>query len=350
MKKWILLGSVPVLLALFLFAVVLFPLFFMGGGPVNWGGYMGGSISEVGESEIPAQYIPIYQAAESRYGVPWNLLAAHHRVETVFSTLNPMISSVGAEGHMQFMPCTFIGWSHPSCGGAGKGNFSEQEKTSLAMIARYGGYGVDGNQDGKADMWDLTDSIFSAANYLAKNGAASGHWEKAIFTYNHSQEYVAEVMKYANLYVLEGFTPIEVMEPSKSGFARPVSGQVTSGFGIRLDPVTGEPGDSHEGIDFACSAGQPIPASRAGTVTMAGWQNPDDPNASYGQFVWVDHGGGYKTTYAHLSAIHVELGDKVKAGDVVGACGSTGKSTGNHLHFEIFVHGRRVDPAPYIGL
>ncbi|WP_159888654.1 lytic transglycosylase domain-containing protein [Paenibacillus puerhi] len=218
-----------------------FPLLFIGGGSIGYG-FLGGAISPLGEREIPAEYVPIYKAAEARYGVPRNLLAAHHRVETVFSTLQPMISSVGAEGHMQFMPCTWVGWSHPSCYGAGRGSFTEEEKTSLAMIARYGGYGVDADRDGRANMWSLWDSIFSAANFLAKNGAATGNLERAIFAYNYDQNYVAEVMMYARLYATEGFIPIEVIEPSESGFARPVPGVVTSPFGIRINPVTGKPG------------------------------------------------------------------------------------------------------------
>jgi murein DD-endopeptidase MepM/ murein hydrolase activator NlpD len=139
-----------------------------------------------------------------------------------------------------------------------------------------------------------------------------------------------------------------VLAPSESGFARPVSGPVTSRFGIRIDPVTGVPGDAHEGIDFACHSGQRIPASKAGKVVYAGWQDERNPKAGYGQFVWINHGGGYKTTYAHLSQITVQVGDTVQAGDVVGVCGSTGNSTGLHLHFEIFTDGRRVDPAPFI--
>ncbi|WP_224768134.1 hypothetical protein [Metabacillus idriensis] len=67
-------------------------------------GYYGGEISEIGTSEIPAEYLSIYQAAEDKYGVPWNLIAAHHRVETRFSTINPMVSPVGAEGHLQVRP------------------------------------------------------------------------------------------------------------------------------------------------------------------------------------------------------------------------------------------------------
>ncbi len=153
--------------------------------------------------EVPSEFMPIYKAAETEYGVPWYLLAAHHRVETIFSTMDPMLSPAGAEGHMQFMPCTFVGWSHPSCEGLGKGDIPENEKTDPAVIKKYGGYGVDANGDGKADPWDIEDSIFTAANYLAKNGAAAGDIEKAVFAYNHSDEYVEEVLYYAEKYQQE---------------------------------------------------------------------------------------------------------------------------------------------------
>lgn len=148
--------------------------------------------------EVPSEFIPIYKAAEMEYGVPWYLLAAHHRVETIFSTMEPMISPVGAEGHMQFMPCTFVGWSHPSCDGLGEGNIPAEDKTDPSVIEKYGGYGVDANGDGKADPWDIEDSIFTAANYLSKNGAAAGEIEKAVFAYNHSNQYVEEVLFYAD--------------------------------------------------------------------------------------------------------------------------------------------------------
>ncbi|MFS0646673.1 lytic transglycosylase domain-containing protein [Siminovitchia sp. 179-K 8D1 HS] len=149
------------------------------------------------EDEVPSDFIPIYKAAEKEFGVPWYLLAAHHRVETIFSTMDPMISPVGAEGHMQFMPCTFVGWAHPSCSGLGKGNIPEKDKTDPAMIKQYGGYGIDANGDGIADPFDLEDAIFSAANYLAKNGAKDGELRKAVYSYNHSEEYVEEVLSYA---------------------------------------------------------------------------------------------------------------------------------------------------------
>lgn len=309
----------------------------------------GGPISKIGEREIPSQYIPIYKAAASRYNVPWNLLAAHHRVETIFSTMDPMISKAGAEGHMQFMPCTFIGWAAPGCAGTnGAGSFTESEKSSLEMIARYGGYGVDANGDGKASMWDVQDAIFSAAHLLSKNGASEGRYEDAIFAYNRSQKYVSEVLYFMNLYV-DGYDSIDT-KPTESGFARPINGRVTSPYGYRTHPVTGEKGKLHAGIDFACAEGQPIPASKAGRVIVAGWQNPGNPKEGYGQYVRIDHGGGYQTTYAHLSSIKVRVGDNVSVGSIVGGCGSTGSSTGNHLHFEILKNGTKVDPAPYIGL
>ena len=179
-------------------------------------GYWGGDISELGTNEIPAQFIPIYKAAEEKYGVPWNLLAAHHRVETRFSSINPMISPVGAEGHLQFMPCTWVGWSHPSCGGSGQGNISDSEKTNPAVISKYGGYGVDANGDGKADPWNMEDAIYSAAKYLAANSAAEGNFRDAVFAYNHDDRYVEEVMWYADQYV-DGYVAINTGSGGNTG-------------------------------------------------------------------------------------------------------------------------------------
>ncbi|ACA40887.1 conserved hypothetical protein [Lysinibacillus sphaericus C3-41] len=157
-------------------------------------------IQEQFDISIPEKFIPIYIAAEEKYGVPWTLLAAHHRIETRFSTVKTMVSSAGAEGHMQFMPCTFVGWKHPTCSGLGKGNISKNELMSPQTIAKYGGYGVDANGDGIADPYDIEDAVFSAANYLSKYGAAKGEIKKAVFQYNHSEEYVENVLHYYQLY------------------------------------------------------------------------------------------------------------------------------------------------------
>ncbi len=153
-------------------------------------------IQEGFDLKIPEEYIPIYIAAGEKYNVPWTLLAAHHRVETRFSTMDTLVSPVGAEGHMQFMPCTFVGWDHPTCAGLGKGNIPESEKTDPKVIEKYGGYGVDANGDGIADPFDIEDAIYSAANFLSKSGVQDGEIEKAVFRYNHSKEYVKKVLYY----------------------------------------------------------------------------------------------------------------------------------------------------------
>ncbi|KGR77780.1 lytic transglycosylase domain-containing protein [Ureibacillus manganicus] len=150
--------------------------------------------------KIPEEYIPIYISAGEKYDVPWTLLAAHHRVETRFSTMKSLVSPVGAEGHMQFMPCTFVGWDHPTCTGLGKGKIPASDKTNPDVIKTYGGYGVDANGDGKADPFHIEDAIHSAANYLSASGATDGEIEKAIFHYNHSEQYVQDVLHFYNQY------------------------------------------------------------------------------------------------------------------------------------------------------
>lgn len=150
--------------------------------------------------EIPIEYIPVYVAAEEKYGVPWTLLAAHHRVETRFSTMKKLVSPVGAEGHMQFMPCTFVGWKHPSCKDLGKGVIPEKEKTNPAIIKKYGGYGVDANGDGVANPYDIEDAVFSAAKFLSIAGVKDGELKKAIYQYNHSDKYVKDILHYYKQY------------------------------------------------------------------------------------------------------------------------------------------------------
>ena len=150
--------------------------------------------------EIPVEYIPLYMEAGQKYNVPWTLLAAHHRIETRFSTMKSLVSPVGAEGHMQFMPCTWVGWEHNTCSGLGGGQITEEEKKNPKTIAKYGGYGVDADGDGIADPFQIEDAIYSAANFLSIAGASKGELEKAIFQYNHSDEYVENILYYYNLY------------------------------------------------------------------------------------------------------------------------------------------------------
>ena len=123
--------------------------------------------------------------------------------------------------------------------------------------------------------------------------------------------------------------------PSAAGFIWPVNGPVVSGFGMRW-------GRMHEGIDIAASSGTPIHAAAAGTVIHAGWLG------GYGNLVVVDHGDGLSTAYAHASAILVGLGQAVTQGETLSLVGSTGNSSGPHLHFEVRVNGSAVDPLFYL--
>jgi murein DD-endopeptidase MepM/ murein hydrolase activator NlpD len=123
----------------------------------------------------------------------------------------------------------------------------------------------------------------------------------------------------------------------------PVDAPMSSGFGMRVHPVTGKQ-KLHAGIDLAAPTGTPIGAAAAGTVTFAGVRG------GYGNLVIVDHGDGTETRYAHQHTISVTAGQKVAAGDLLGTVGSTGQSTGPHLHLEFRRDGQPVDPAPLFGL
>ena len=124
-------------------------------------------------------------------------------------------------------------------------------------------------------------------------------------------------------------------QPSAAGFIWPCDGPVVSGFGMRW-------GRMHEGIDIGCAYGTPNHAAAAGTVIHAGWLG------GYGNLVVVDHGNGLSTAYAHASSIVVGVGQTVAQGETVSLVGSTGNSSGPHLHFEVRVNGVAVDPLLYL--
>ena len=121
------------------------------------------------------------------------------------------------------------------------------------------------------------------------------------------------------------------------GFVLPVGGRVTSGFGTRMHPLLGLT-RFHRGIDLAAVAGTPIRAAADGRVVRAGWRG------GYGRQVALAHGGGLGTSYSHLSRIAARPGDRVRRGQVIGYVGSSGLSTGPHVHFEASRNGRPIDP------
>lgn len=131
------------------------------------------------------------------------------------------------------------------------------------------------------------------------------------------------------------------IDPVGDGFVRPVSGAISSPFGWRSISVAGN--RFHGGLDIAADPGTPVAAARGGIVVRAGW------GGAYGYHVVLDHGGGWETRYAHLSRIDVSVGERLRQGVALGLVGSTGASTGPHLHFEIRLEGRALDPLAYLG-
>ena len=130
--------------------------------------------------------------------------------------------------------------------------------------------------------------------------------------------------------------------PPGADAASPLAERVeTSPFGWRRDPFSGA-ATYHRGVDLRAAYGEPIGAADAGTVVFAGEQR------GYGQTVVVEHAGGVRTRYAHLSSLTTEAGADVKAGDTIGRAGKSGRATGTHLHFEVTQNGRHVDPHTFV--
>lgn len=126
--------------------------------------------------------------------------------------------------------------------------------------------------------------------------------------------------------------------PSRSPLA---AMRLTSGYGMRKHPVLRRRA-KHRGVDLAAPTGTPIYATADGTVGRADWFS------SYGLYISIDHGGELETRYAHMSKLAVNAGQQVKKGDVIGYVGSTGRSTGPHLHYEVRVAGKDVNPMPFM--
>jgi murein DD-endopeptidase MepM/ murein hydrolase activator NlpD len=121
----------------------------------------------------------------------------------------------------------------------------------------------------------------------------------------------------------------------------PVNGHITSPFGERAQPMTGKD-EFHSGVDIAAEPGSPVRATADGVVSFAGWRGPN------GNLVVIEHGLGFSTFYAHNRLVAVKVGQKVRRGDVISYLGSTGNSTGPHVHYEVWHDGKAVNPAKYL--
>ncbi|QAS54865.1 peptidase M23 (plasmid) [Halobacillus litoralis] len=334
--------------------------FLIAGGEMNYiswlegnAGFGGGSFPGfngviIPGSNIPAEYMEHYLSAEKEYGVDWFVLASLHFVETGFSTHPTMVSSVGAIGHVQFLPASWAGWKYDIGGGSVPASL---DITNLSVIKGGGGYGVDANGDGKADPWDVADAIHTAANYLSKSGYSKDK-RKAIFNYNRADWYVEKVMNNAQKFKDAAvYKPADGVPAYGENLMRPTQASVSSSYGMRFHPIHHEM-RLHSGIDLAAVGKVPIVASADGVVARSKY------NGALGHHVMIDHSinGQYvQTVYGHMRGRNVRVGQTVSQGEFLGFMGSTGSSTAQHLHFEIHVGGSyngarsfSVDPAKYI--
>ena len=143
------------------------------------------------------------------------------------------------------------------------------------------------------------------------------------------------------LSVIEALLFDQTLESKRTPAGMPAPGYISSRFGGRNDPF-GRGRSHHLGIDIDANTGDPVTAAAEGVVSFSGVRN------GYGNVVEIDHGNGYKTLYAHNSANLVRAGDIVRAGQQIARVGSTGRSTGSHLHFEVKLDGRQVNPRQYL--
>jgi murein DD-endopeptidase MepM/ murein hydrolase activator NlpD len=137
--------------------------------------------------------------------------------------------------------------------------------------------------------------------------------------------------------------PVQDLPMPNVPFVLPVAGRPTSGYGLRTDPIR-HVTSKHPGFDLAAPTGTPVAAAASGTVVHAG------PAGTYGNLITIRHENGLETRYAHLSAVDIQVGAHVEAGQPIGKVGTTGYSTGPHLHFEVRRDGQTVDPAPLLPL
>ena len=285
------------------------------------------------EGAVPAELSPVFIAASATCGLSPALLAAQARQESGFHS--DAVSSAGAVGLMQFMPGTW------------------------ATI------GVDASGDGVADPRNPTDAIYTGARYdcelrdqlKSAGGSGSGLDRLMLAAYNagpgavvpcrcvpaypETQSYVTSVLSFASIMQAPAADPAVVAQPGRLVYPLVAKAVPTSPFGWRVSPTSGR-SELHAGQDLSASAGTPVLAATQGTVSVAGW------TGGYGNYVCVDRDSHFKTCYGHLEQIGAVVGQAIGAGQQIGLEGSTGNSTGPHLHFEVRLDGVPTNPIPYL--
>ena len=150
-----------------------------------------------------------------------------------------------------------------------------------------------------------------------------------------------DFLKSANALTLLS-SPTHQFRPASIPNLWPVDGRLMGSFGMRQDPFSGEGQEFHKGVDISAPVGTPVHVTADGIVAFA------DMESGYGRLVVIDNGGGYETWYAHMSKFYVHTGQEVRRGELVGAVGTSGRVTAPHLHYEVRVNGRPMNPYQYL--
>ena len=221
--------------------------------------------------------------------------------------------------------------------------FIAKARTFVGMIAAISGLSVatPAFANSAAATADVTSPLRAAQ--AAKPSAQGGDEDfRKLFngwkSLDNGQLVLAPATKVASVPSASTYRPSSVSIPSRM----PVNGAaLTSGYGMRIHPVLGGR-RAHKGVDLAEPVGSPVYATADGMVSRADWFS------SYGLFISLEHGGNIQTRYGHLSRLNVAAGQTVHKGDLIGYVGTTGRSTGPHLHYEVRIAGVAVNPVPYL--
>lgn len=328
--KAVLIGAGAIALAILLVIVLVFASFTANspGNPDT--GSAGAAGSTLDPTHVPDEYVDLIVAAGNECeGINSPFIAAMLESESNFNAR--AVSPVGAEGPAQFMPGTWAMYGQ----GGDPFNPADAIPAQARFLCDLYDQATKAVDSGKASgaVLDLV-----MAGYNAGFGAVTRYGGVPPFT--ETRNYVKKINKLIEKYTAK--EPAGDGGGGSGGRTHPAPGYPqTSPFGYRIHPITGKR-RLHAGIDFGVPCGDPIIAWDDGKVVFSGWQG------GYGNRVEIDHGGGLISTYSHAIKTTVNKGDQVKGGDQVTVNGTTGSSTGCHLHFEIKKNGTYVDPKDYL--
>jgi murein DD-endopeptidase MepM/ murein hydrolase activator NlpD len=297
------------------FAVAILALAVMAGHQATSSPVAAATVGGAGHTPVPpASMLPAFRDASVRHHVPLSLLLAVAAEESSFQA--DARSSAGALGVMQMLPATF----------------KEYAPASTPPEA----------------IWEPAVEIEAAASDLAANGAGRGDVSRALLAYNHDDSYVRRVEERQAAYqswIDSG------MQSGPQALPWPLRGPITQRYGcagVSIEPARGGCPHFHTGLDIGAPDGTAVAAACSGRVIQA-----QDDAIGFGIHVRVAcdaPGDDLTTLYAHLAARLVHLGDRIEVGQLLGYEGSTGNSTGPHLHFELDTPSGPVDPMGYLGL